>query len=68
MERVHPNRVTRRLSLARAPRRLQHAQLGLELGDMPLEGLERLVDLRFVEPAAAAASRQLFDARKRGET
>src|SRR4029453_17351436 len=64
MQRVHADGVPRRLDRLSAPaRRLQHAQLRLELGRVATECLERLSNA--VRVVALAALRQVFEARQR---
>ena len=66
VQRVHAHGVTARLDLAAARRRLEDAELHLELGRVPSEGLERLRDaLRVV--TAVSQRREILDARKRRE-
>ena len=62
VERVHPDRVARRLDSALA-RGLQDAELNLELGCVASEGLERLAHLVAVVPVARG--RKILDARQR---
>ena len=64
VQRIHANGVPGRLDLAAAGRRLQHAQLHLELSRVAPERLKGLLDaLRVV--AAVREGRQLLDTRKR---
>ena len=64
VQRVHADRVARRLGDRATRRGLQHAQLRLERGHMPAEGVEGLLDLargrsprpRAASPRAAAAA------------
>jgi hypothetical protein len=66
MECVHAHGVARRLdSLPAATRGLKHTQLGLELRRVAAKRLERLAHLLRV--VSVAASRQVFETRKRGK-
>jgi hypothetical protein len=61
VQRVHPHRVPGRLGAT--PRRLEHAQLHLELRRMPAEGLEGLSHPLAV--VAVGGAREVLDARQR---
>jgi hypothetical protein len=66
MQRVHPDRVARRLDGLAAPtRRLQHAQLRLQLRRVAAERLERLADRVGVVPLALLG--QVLEPRERGQ-
>ena len=53
MERVHPDRVPGRLDGRRPAGRLEHAELRLQLGGMPAEGVEGLANVLRVEAVPA---------------
>jgi hypothetical protein len=66
VQRVHAHGVPARLDLAAARRRLEDAELHLELRRVPPERLERLRDA-FRVVAAVRQRRQIVDARERRE-
>src|SRR5215467_10032717 len=63
MQRIHAHGVSRRLDGGAAPGRLEHAELGLQLGRVAPEGVEGIPDALGVE--AVADARYLLDRRQR---
>ena len=66
MQRVHADGVSRRLDAGGLRRRVEHAQLRLQLSRVAAEGIEGLADRLLVESVARAL--KLLDGRKRGQT
>jgi hypothetical protein len=66
MKRVHADRMTGGLDVGGLARRLQHAQLRLQLGGVAAERVERLADAGLV--VAVARALELLQARKRGQS
>ena len=65
VQRVHPDGVPGRLDVGGLARRLEHAELRLQLGGVAAEGVERLADALLV--VAVAGALKLLHRRKRGQ-